>query len=47
MDGVVIGDLLCDLVQHMTQLSAGRAEQQRQQINLPEARRAERLALLV
>ena len=44
--GVVLGGLLSYLVQHRTQLSAERAEQQRQQITLSEARRAEQLALL-
>ncbi|MCP9994721.1 hypothetical protein LUX34_01955 [Streptomyces werraensis] len=44
--GVVLGGLLSYLVQHKTQLSAERAEQQRQQDALSEARRAERLALL-
>ncbi|MFB7588989.1 hypothetical protein [Streptomyces sp. NPDC056169] len=44
--GVVLGGMLSYLVQHRTQLSAERAEQQRQQSALSEARRAERLALL-
>jgi hypothetical protein len=46
LGGVVLGGLLSYLVQHKTQLSAERAEQQRQQDALSEARRAERLALL-
>ncbi|GAA2936779.1 hypothetical protein GCM10010524_70900 [Streptomyces mexicanus] len=46
LGGVVIGGLLSCLVQHRTQLSAERAEQQRQQNALAEARRAERPALL-
>ncbi|MEE1832249.1 hypothetical protein [Streptomyces sp. SP17KL33] len=46
LGGVVLGGSLSYLVQHRTQLSAERAEQQRQQISLSETRRAERLALL-
>ncbi|MFF9019240.1 hypothetical protein [Streptomyces eurythermus] len=46
LGGVVLGGLLSYLVQHRTQLSAERAEQQRQRIALSETRRAERLALL-
>ncbi|WP_052443266.1 hypothetical protein [Streptacidiphilus neutrinimicus] len=46
LGGVVLGGMLSYLVQHRTQLSAERAEQQRQQHALLEARRAERLALL-
>ncbi|MFI2907085.1 hypothetical protein ACG2OD_02320 [Streptomyces sp. PDY-4] len=46
LGGVVLGGSLSYLVQHRTQLSAERAEQQRQRISLSEARRAERLALL-
>ncbi|WP_369199459.1 hypothetical protein [Streptomyces sp. PU-14G] len=46
LGGVVLGGMLSYLVQHRTQLSAERAEQQRQQIALSETRRAERLALL-
>ncbi|WP_141206942.1 hypothetical protein [Streptomyces griseorubiginosus] len=46
LGGVVLGGSLSYLVQHRTQLSAERAEQQRQQIALSEARRGERLALL-
>lgn len=46
LGGVVLGGLLSYLVQHRTQLSAERAEQQRQQIALSETRRGERLALL-
>ncbi|MGW5433476.1 hypothetical protein ACWET9_40895 [Streptomyces sp. NPDC004059] len=46
LGGVVLGGLLSYLVQHRTQLSAERAEQQRQKTALSEARRAERLALL-
>ncbi|MFD3838845.1 hypothetical protein ACFWWC_21700 [Streptomyces sp. NPDC058642] len=42
LGGVVLGGLLSYLVQHRTQLSAERAEQQRQQSALSEARRAER-----
>lgn len=44
--GVVLGGMLSYLVQHRTQLSAERAERQRQQNALSEARRAERSALL-
>ncbi|WP_437081692.1 hypothetical protein [Streptomyces sp. enrichment culture] len=44
--GVVLGGVLSYLVQHRTQQSAERAEQQRQRISLSETRRAERLALL-
>ncbi|MFD8376651.1 hypothetical protein ACFV2Z_38890 [Streptomyces sp. NPDC059688] len=46
LGGVVLGGMLSYLVQHRTQRSAERAEQQRQQIALSETRRAERLALL-
>ncbi|MEW1567300.1 hypothetical protein AB0454_30500 [Streptomyces sp. NPDC093509] len=46
LGGVVLGGSLSYLVQHRTQLSAERAEQQRQQLALSEARRGERLALL-
>ncbi len=46
LGGVVLGGVLSYLVQHRTQLSAERAERQRQQNALSEARRAERLALL-
>ncbi|MGA4844332.1 hypothetical protein [Streptomyces sp. G45] len=46
LGGVVLGGVLSFLVQHRTQLSAERAEQQRQRIALSETRRAERLALL-
>ncbi|MFD9248621.1 hypothetical protein [Streptomyces bottropensis] len=46
LGGVVLGGSLSYLVQHRTQLSAERAEQQGQRISLSEARRAERLALL-
>jgi hypothetical protein len=46
LSGVVLGGSLSYLVQHRTQLSAERAEQQRQRISVSEARRAERLALL-
>ncbi|MER5793447.1 hypothetical protein [Streptomyces sp. NPDC001980] len=44
--GVVLGGVLSYLVQHRTQQSAERAEQQRRRIALSETRRAERLALL-
>ncbi|MET9498464.1 hypothetical protein [Streptomyces sp. NPDC006552] len=46
LGGVVLGGALSYLVQHRTQLSAERAEQQRQQNALSETRRGERLALL-
>ncbi|MET9986374.1 hypothetical protein [Streptomyces rochei] len=46
LGGVVLGGVLSYLVQHRTQQSAERAEQQRQRIALSETRRAERLALL-
>lgn len=46
LGGVVLGGVLSYLVQHRTQRSAERTEQQRQQIALSETRRAERLALL-
>ncbi|MFI8487418.1 hypothetical protein [Streptomyces rubrogriseus] len=46
LGGVVLGGSLSYLVQHRTQLSAERAEQQRQKTALSEARRGERLALL-
>ena len=46
LGGVVLGGSLSYLVQHRTQLSAERAERQRQQIALSEVRRGERLALL-
>ncbi|ANP56762.1 hypothetical protein J2Z21_008265 [Streptomyces griseochromogenes] len=46
LGGVVLGGMLSYLVQYRTQLSAERAEQQRQRIALSETRRAERLALL-
>ncbi|MFJ3670360.1 hypothetical protein ACIPSE_28290 [Streptomyces sp. NPDC090106] len=46
LGGVVLGGMLSYLVQHRTQLSAERAERQRQRDALSEARRAERLALL-
>ncbi|MEU8031878.1 hypothetical protein AB0C13_25080 [Streptomyces sp. NPDC049099] len=46
LGGVVLGGVLSYLVQHRTQQSAERAEQQRQRIALTETRRAERLALL-
>ncbi|MFE9851183.1 hypothetical protein ACFYPN_20645 [Streptomyces sp. NPDC005576] len=46
LGGVVLGGSLSYLVQHRTQLSAERAEHQRQQIALSETRRGERLALL-
>ncbi|MFF3395113.1 hypothetical protein ACFYW1_29775 [Streptomyces sp. NPDC002669] len=46
LGGVVLGGVLSYLVQHRTQRSAERAEQQRQRIALSETRRAERLALL-
>ncbi|MEU6058121.1 hypothetical protein [Streptomyces sp. NPDC047097] len=46
LGGVVLGGLLSYLVQHRTQQSAERTEQQRQRIALSETRRAERLALL-
>jgi hypothetical protein len=46
LGGVVIGGVLSHLVQHRTQRSAERAEQQRQHNALAETRRAERLALL-
>ncbi|MEU4880006.1 hypothetical protein OIE82_02580 [Streptomyces althioticus] len=46
MGGVVLGGSLSYVVQHRTQLSAERAERQRQQITLSEARRGERPALL-
>ncbi|MBD3578746.1 MULTISPECIES: hypothetical protein [Streptomyces] len=46
LGGVVLGGVLSYLVQHRTQQSAERAEQQRQRISLSETRRAERLALL-
>ncbi|MFF2024951.1 hypothetical protein ACFVW2_24480 [Streptomyces sp. NPDC058171] len=46
LGGVALGGMLSYLVQHRTQLSAERAELQRQQSALSEARRAERLALL-
>ncbi|KUN00120.1 hypothetical protein AQI95_35775 [Streptomyces yokosukanensis] len=46
MGGVALGGMLSYLVQHRTQLSAERAERQRQQVALSEARRAERLTLL-
>ncbi|MEU6289746.1 MULTISPECIES: hypothetical protein [unclassified Streptomyces] len=46
LGGVVLGGSLSYLVQHRTQRSAERAEQQRQKIAMSEARRGERLALL-
>ncbi|PJN41743.1 hypothetical protein CG747_03485 [Streptomyces sp. CB02959] len=46
LGGVALGGVLSYLVQHRTQRSAERVEQQRQQITLSETRRAERLALL-
>ncbi|MEV6195698.1 hypothetical protein AB0M19_25220 [Streptomyces sp. NPDC051920] len=46
LGGVALGGTLSYLVQHRTQLSAERAEQQRQRNALSEARRTERLALL-
>ncbi|MZE70528.1 hypothetical protein [Streptomyces sp. SID5789] len=46
LGGVALGGSLSYLVQHRTQLSAERAEQQRQRTALSEARRGERLALL-
>ncbi|MFF7542569.1 hypothetical protein ACFZCU_02860 [Streptomyces canus] len=46
LGGVALGGVLSYLVQHRTQQSAERAEQQRQRIAVSEARRAERLALL-
>ncbi|WP_406277083.1 hypothetical protein OHT93_34320 [Streptomyces sp. NBC_00191] len=46
LGGVALGGVLSFLVQHVTQRSAERAEQQRQQLALSETRRAERLALL-
>jgi hypothetical protein len=46
LGGVVLGGSLSYLVQHRTQLSAERAERQRQRTALSEARRGERLALL-
>ncbi|MBD0742240.1 hypothetical protein BG418_12205 [Streptomyces sp. CBMA152] len=46
LGGVALGSMLSYLVQHRTQQSAERAEQQRQQIALSETRRAERLTLL-
>ncbi|WP_405651905.1 hypothetical protein [Streptomyces sp. RK9] len=46
LGGVVLGGVLSYLVQHRTQQSADRAEQQRQRLSLSETRRAERLALL-
>ncbi|WP_078893554.1 hypothetical protein [Streptomyces sp. CT34] len=46
LGGVALGGVLSFLVQHATQRSAERAEQQRQRVTLSESRRAERLALL-
>ncbi|WP_306185065.1 hypothetical protein [Streptomyces sp. MK5] len=46
LGGAVVGGLLSYLVQHTTQRSAERFEQQRRRIALPETRRAERLAPL-
>jgi hypothetical protein len=46
LGGVALGGVLSYLVQHRTQRSAERAEEQRQQTALSEPRRAERLALL-
>lgn len=46
LGGVALGGVLSYLVQHRTQQSAERAEQQRQRIAVSETRRAERLALL-
>ncbi|CAM5625437.1 hypothetical protein [Streptomyces canus] len=46
LGGVALGGVLSYLVQHRTQQSAERAEQQRQRTAVSEARRAERLALL-
>lgn len=46
LGGVALGGALSYLVQHRTQQSAERAEQQRQRFAWSETRRAERLALL-
>ncbi|MDK0522458.1 hypothetical protein [Streptomyces sp. ML-6] len=46
LGGVALGGVLSYLVQHRTQQSAERTEQERQRIALSETRRAERLALL-
>jgi len=46
LGGVALGGALSFFVQHATQRSAERMEQQRQQITLSETRRADRLALL-
>jgi hypothetical protein len=46
VSGVVLGGALSYLVQHATQRSAERAEQQRHEITVAEARRAEQLTLL-
>ncbi|MET7980841.1 hypothetical protein ABZW44_49475 [Streptomyces mirabilis] len=46
LGGVALGGVLSFLVQFATQRSAERTEQRRQQTELSEARRAERLALL-
>jgi hypothetical protein len=46
MGGVALGGALSFLVQHTTQRSAERAEQQRHRLALSETRRAERLASL-
>ncbi|MET7688408.1 hypothetical protein ABZT06_10575 [Streptomyces sp. NPDC005483] len=46
LGGVALGGVLSYLVQHRTQQSADRAERQRRQLAVSEARRAERLALL-
>ncbi|MFF0088878.1 hypothetical protein ACFYSF_02825 [Streptomyces canus] len=46
LGGVALGGVLSYLVQHRTQQSAERAEQQRQRIAVSETRRGERLALL-
>ncbi len=45
LGGVALGGVLSFLVQFATQRSAERTEQRRQQTELSEARRAERLAL--
>lgn len=46
LGGVALGGALSFLVQFATQRSAERTEQRRQQTELSEARRAERLTLL-
>ncbi|MEU9757849.1 hypothetical protein AB0D90_32850, partial [Streptomyces althioticus] len=46
LGGVVLGGSLSYLMQHRTQLSAERAERQRQRVTLSEGRRGKRPALL-